>query len=195
MVAGGVTHPSLDGVDFTISSTFNFVLENAPPPFEATFMQTGSGAISITLTVAGQTEQDGGSTSGQGTIVAVRLGGGSRPPTTPVAPNKEVRFDVCAVVLNEPSCSAIDGSSIFGVGITGTLGDAFISHQLQLPCPQGGSPCDETPAIYFLEDARQMANAVYRSTEGQELVVQLLINGETKQTSSGTGNVIISKDL
>jgi hypothetical protein len=202
LVAGGVNHPSvvstdqqgtLVGPEFSISSTFNFVLEGAPPPFEGTFLQTGSGEIVVQLTQAGG-PGDTAQTSGPGTIATVAVGPPIDPADIPPMP-REVRFDVCAVAAGASSCSITDGTGTFGIGITGTLGDAFFSHVLQLPCPQGGQPCDATPAIYFLEAASEMANAVFRSAGGQELVAQLLVNGALKQTSSGTGNVIISKDL
>lgn len=173
----------------------NFLLENAPPPYEGTFVQTGSGQIRVELFMTGQTSSFTGSTSGQGTTVTAILGEPLNPLRTPTAANPEVRLDLCVVAPNMSSCSPTDGSGIPGAGITGTLGDAFISHVLSLPCPQVAGPCDQTPAIYFIEDARDMVNAVFASQGGQTLYVQLFINGELLQSNKDTGNVIITRDL
>ncbi len=221
--AGGICHKLPASQVFTVSGPVSFFIENAPPPYIGRFRRIGTADIQVSVRVTGQSVVSG-STSGSNDTVTL-VASQTVPPTpvptdcTPNA-NPEVRFDVCApssgtsvcfperTCTNAPSrtCSA-DGDctpggtctlpvvgGIPGFEFTGTLGDAFMSHLISRPSTD--DPPLTTPAMYFLENAQDSVNAVLQNTTpSQPLLIQLFIDGQGEETQSGTGEVIIRKDL
>jgi len=186
---GGVRHTFPAGTSFTASSVFYFYFENAPPPYSGTFTLESGGTITVILAVTpGGLPEVSDTASGPGSVVTLSTGvSPSPPPATPIPPTQEVRFDVCVPLLTPGTCFTEGDSGIFGLPFTGTVGDAFQTHEVS------GS----TPSIYFLEGAQENAGADLRLTpmSGQTLVVQLFINGILRETQANTKDVIIRQDL
>lgn len=188
LVAAGVNHPSVVGQEFSATALFTFALENAPPPYEASFTRLSGGDITVTLTFESATGQTVVTDStGPDKDTAVVIAGGA-PTVTPGAQAREVRFDVCAPSADSSTCSTTgDDAGVFGVLFNGTAGDTFVSHLLN----------GATPTIYFIEAARETVDIVVTRNvvTGDPLVVELFIDGELRQTGSNKGQVIISEDL
>jgi hypothetical protein len=186
---GSVRHTFPAGTSFTVTSTFYFYFENAPPPYSGTFTLEDGGDIEVALLVTpGGNPGVSDTASGPGTTVTVSTGGSPSPTfATPIPPTQEVRFDVCVPSLTPGTCFTEGDSGIFGLPFSGSVGDASQTHQLN----------GLTPSIYFLEGAQDSVNAFFRltPTTGQRLVAQLFINGTLEQTQSDTGDVLIKQDL
>jgi len=111
----------------------------------------------------------------------------SPPPTTQL-----VRFDVCAPRTNPGSCSTTGDDAGGGITYSGNLGDPHTSHELLLDAQLPRT----TPSIYFLQNARDNASAVFQSGAHQLLQAQLFVDNDLKQTSKGTSDdVVINYDL
>lgn len=189
LIGGGVSHASVTGQDFIAVGPFDFVLENAAPPYQGIFTLVSGDQITVTVTVmsiTGQTQVSDATAPGKPT--AMVLTGGPAPSMTPGPGNPEVRFDVCAPLRDGTSCSTMDSTvGSFGVLFTGTLGDPFISHLLS----------GTTPTIYFLEGPRDTVNGVFtrQPPVGALLLAQLFINGTLKQSGASVNDVVLKQDL
>ena len=183
------------GMTFTTTGVFSIYLEGATQPYGGIFVRSaGSGDITVqeSIFTAPGTPQivTRDTTAGKDPPVAtVVIPAMVTPSTTPVAANPEVRFDICVPTSGASSCFPPGESGIPGVQFTGSLGDAFFTHQV------GVNPVATTPSVYFLMGARDSVNGVFQSTNGQSLLVQLYVNGQLKQSSSGSGDVVVREDL
>jgi len=213
LIGGGVSHASVIGQDFTATAAFDFVLENAAPPFQGIFALVGTCTnsqesctadadcapastcdfgdqqITVTLTVISPTSQTqvSDATLLPGKTTAMVTTGGV-VTGTPGPSNPEVRFDMCAPSSGAASCSTTSvPPGDFGVSFSGTLGDPITSHVVN----------GLTPSIYFLEAPQENVNLVLDRVPftGAELVVQLFINGQLRQSQSNNGDVVIREDL
>lgn len=181
--ANGVTH-TLGGMQFTATSLFDFVLENAAPPYSGTFTLIDGGDIEVVLSFADQSIT--AETSGVGGPPAVVTN--ATTPATPLGPPAlEVRFDVCVPSAAAGTCFGPDDSGIFGLPFNGSVGDAATTHLVN------GS----TPTIYFLESPEDSVNGVFALNPftGQSLLAQLFVNGELKQSDSDTHDVLLKENL
>ncbi|MFQ5665118.1 MAG: hypothetical protein ACE5I7_01675 [Candidatus Binatia bacterium] len=200
LVTGGVTHPSIMGQEFVVNGIFSFVVEDAPPPYEATFVRTGDAEIAVTLSVVSETAEtqvSDRSTASKDTAT-VAIGSSAAPVGTPTAPKLEVRFNICAPAGDTGSCFTPEDSGLFGVGFTGTVGDAFTTSILPVPCTVNSTAsCSQAPTILFLEGARESVNAVFARAPftGEDLRVELLLNGNVKATTAGPRDVVIREEL
>jgi hypothetical protein len=189
LIGGGNNHVLPQ--EFTATSVFTFVLENAGPPYEAKFTRVSGGDITVVLTLisaSGQTQVTDATGAGKDTArVVVEVAGGTSPIPTPVPGRLEVRFDVCAPAAGGTCLGPSADAGTFGVLFSGTVGDQFDSHVLN----------GTTPTIHFLEGARDNVNAVFTrlSLTGDPLVVHLLIDGQLHQTGASAADVVIREDL
>jgi len=205
---GGVRHMFPANAQFSGASTFTFHVLGAPTPFNGRFERISGGDMEVGLTVTEQpsvgplfsTNLPGCcQTTGQGCQSCTAdadcpsPGGGScvqtldipgpGPALVPRA-SSDVRVDVCAPSPGTSSCSLNGDAGVFGQPFSGTIGDQFTTHLVN-----GGAP-----SVYFLTSARDSLSAVLRGN-GQLLQVQLFINDQRLESSSGTGDVIIRHDL
>jgi hypothetical protein len=200
---GSVLDTSLADMQFTTDGTFNIYLEGAVQPYGGCFVQVGDSDILVRelINIAEQgTPQPAirACASQNGPLATLVLPGSSNcpdlqqvcpSPIMPVSPNPEVRFQVCAPRPGESSCMTSGDSGIAGITFTGSVGDANFTHEV------GQQVVAATPSIYFLIGASDSVNGVFDSISGQFLIVQLWINGQLRQTSSGTGSVVVREDL
>lgn len=179
--ANGSTH-TFGGAEFTATSLFDFVLENAMPPYSGTFTLKDGGDIDVVMSFADQTIT--GQTSGIGTQARVSSG---TTGSTPVSTSPEVRFDVCAPSASPTNCFQPDDSGIFGLPFSGTIGDANTTHLIN----------GITPSIYFLEGAEDNVSGVFALNPftGQNLLTQLFVDGQLKQSESGSHDVLVKENL
>lgn len=203
LIASGVSHSSVVGQEFTATSSFNFVLENAAPPYVGSFTLTSGDQITVTLSVIGQfgqTQVSDATAVGKPTATVVTCTASTNPPTNnppgcsvptnPPPSNPEARIDVCAPFTVPGSCSTTSTTGdvgAFGVLFSGTLGDLFTSHVL----------IGATPTIYFLEAPQDSVNAVFvrQVITGDLLVASLFFNGVFQQTQATANQVVLSQDV
>jgi hypothetical protein len=195
--ADGVPFGFPDGTTFTTTGAFNFYLEGSAPPYSGTFVQEGTATISVSVFIDRNLVSGGNTTHGPNTSVTVGpvdLGTpGSPPPQGPL-----VRFDICAPGPDSGTCSTTNGPGLpavpagnFGIPYKGSIGDEFMSHLLESDVSR------TTPAIYFLQNARDSANGIFTPISSQFLQAQLFVSDVLEQTTSGTtsDNLILRKDL
>jgi hypothetical protein len=187
---GGESYASVIGQQFTATAPFHFALENAGQPLMGAFSvnPTSGDQITVTLTViSGLSQTQVSDATGPGKPTARVSIPTTAAGVTPPPGNPEVRFDVCAPLPGRTTCSATTGNGTFGALFTGSFGDPFISYLTN----------GATPTIYFYRAPQSNINAVLTRlpVTGALLAVQLLVNGELKQTEVGSGEVIISQDL
>lgn len=198
---GGVRHMFPANAQFSGASTFTFHVLGAPTPFNGRFRRISGGDMEVGLTVTEQpsvgplstgccqtTEQICQSCSTDadcpvGVSCVYNIPPGPDPGSVPRA-SLDVRVDVCAPSPGTSSCSLNGDAGVFGQPFSGTIGDQFTTHLVN-----GGAP-----SVYFLTSARDSLSAVLRGN-GQLLQVQLFINDQRLESSSGTGDVIIRHDL
>jgi hypothetical protein len=191
--AGGALHRFPDDQEFSATGVFSFYLENGSPPYSGTFRRTGDGEITVNLVVTGQTGSSDTTSGAKDTLV---LTGGTpvTPAVTPTTPKREVRFDVCALSGDAPTCAAAAMPAapglpsdllIFGRGFTGGIGDPFVTRVIS----------GAVPSIYFLDGARDNINGVFNGGGGYTLHVQLYVDGLLNQSNQGTGDVVLRADL
>lgn len=196
LIGSGVSYTSVIGQEFTATSGFNFVLENACPPFRGSFTLLSGDQITATVIVisgGGQTQMSDTATQpGATAIVSANppQSGCPAPSGTPGPSTPEVRFDFCAPLPGELNCATMQdppGIGTFGVAFAGSIGDEIFSHMT------GGT----TPTIYFYQAPQENINAVFMRTPltGAILQGQLFINGQLQQTMGSSGNVVIKQDL
>ena len=179
--ANGVRH-TFGGTEFTATSLFDFVLENAGGPYSGTFTLKDGGDIQVILSFGDQTIT--GQTWGIDTQAKVSNGDPAAPAPGSSA---EVRFDVCVPSASATSCFQPGDSGIFGLPFNGTIGDANTTHLI----------FGSTPTIYLLEGAEDSVSGVFTLTPftGQSLLAQLFINGELKDADSDTHDVLLKENL
>lgn len=192
LAGGQIEYTSLAGTVFTATSIFNFVLEGAGPPYSGRFTQIGEGAIRVRLVVTGSGPDLFRVSEGPGTSVTVETVSDNPPALRP--PNPEVRFDVCAPVPGVFSCHVDDEQpGTFGIQFSGTMGDIDTTHQLGQR--SAADPVPTTPSIYFLQKPQEAVSGVFRSSNSNELVARLFINGTQESVAAGTADVVVRKDL
>lgn len=191
LIAGGVSHPHFVGQQFTAPMTI--ALLNAQLPYEAKFKQLGTNSIHVRAIVSNSSETS--ADSSETTLAVVPPEGstvsGSEPPASP-----EVQFNVCALLPGHSSCLTPTDPGLNGLGFSGTIGDPATTHVLPPACSANISqPCTTTPTVYFLEAARDSVNGVFNGGLDQPFRVELLIDGTVEESSQGTGDLILQKDI
>ncbi|MFI5398151.1 MAG: hypothetical protein ACHQ9S_21660 [Candidatus Binatia bacterium] len=183
LVAGGVQHTF--PAAFTATAEFDFILENAAPPYGGTFTLVEGAEIDVTLSVKGA-PTDLGPIKIDAINSPVDIG--TVTPTPSPTPSLEVRFDVCTPSGTNPSCLTPGGDAgVFGQGFNASVGDAFDTHLV------GGAILPTAPSIIFLDGARDSVHGVFalQPSTGQTLIARLYVNGELKETGADTGDVVI----
>ncbi|MCK6554880.1 hypothetical protein L6Q96_09920 [Candidatus Binatia bacterium] len=192
LAGGQIEYTSLAGTVFTATSVFNFVLEGAGPPYSGRFKQVGEGAIRVRLVVTGGGADLFRISDGPGSTITLQTAANNPPALRP--PDPEVRFDVCAPVPGVFSCYVDDEQpGTFGIQFSGTMGDIDTTHQLGQR--SAADPVPTTPSIYFLQKPQEAVSAVFRSTNSNELVARLYIDGKQESVAAGTEDVVVRKDL
>ena len=192
LAGGQIEYTSLGGTVFTATSVFNFVLEGAGPPYSGRFSQIGDGAIRVRLLVTGGGADISGISDGPGTTVTLQTVSDSPPQLRP--PDPEVRFDVCAPVPGVFSCYVdAEQPGTFGIQFNGTMGDIDTTHQLGQR--SAADPAPTTPSVYFLQKPKEAVSGVFRSTNSNELVARLFIDGKQESVAAGTTDVVVRKDI
>ena len=181
-VASATALHELPGEEFTATEPVGIFLENAAPPYAASFNWLGGAEANIALIVAGETIQVSPILLGpdnDGPVVI--FGGGGRPDDLATGPGRrEIRLDVSA-----------DPGTLF----QGTIGDFFISYDVGLSADDDERLQPRAPAIIYFEEARETISAVFRNASGLELTIYLYLDGDLEDSDTSKKDAIVKRDL
>jgi len=172
--------------DQVFETPYFFVLENSFQPVSGTF-EALEDPISVTFALGSPTSALGqeGETK---TIVPGGLDnsvGAGQPD--PRVRGHEARFDVTSI------------AGPINVGFTATLGDQKGTNITTCALPNDVAQSCMTPTTFFLENPQTTLSGVFTKLFGEspdaELKVELFLDGKLVRTATGTGDVILSKDL
>lgn len=197
---GGARHEVEPGRIFVLveGERGTFLVANGPPPYEARFTwdaTTGPGGcpdISGVIDVSGfevqGTSAEVQTLSAANPAVVVRLRADVPGPVAAEVESKPVRFEVCSPPASDAGC----GGGPIGREFTGNIGDAFVSHILS---ELESNDSATTPAVVFLENARDRVSGIFRGLTDQLLRGELYIDDELVDAQNSTGDVVLDKDL
>jgi hypothetical protein len=171
-----------------------FLVANAPPPYQARFawVEDGcpdtSGVLQVSgFEVQGPSAEPQVLSAAQPAVTVVLRIDVDTPLSTEIE-GTPVRFEVCSPVDANSAC----GGGPTGRAFTGNIGDAFTSHILsQLESNDAAT----TPAIIFLEDARDRVSGIFRGLTDQRLRGELYIDGDLEDEQNSDGDVVLDSDL
>ena len=182
IASGDSQHSFLPGRTFNATEPLGFFLDNAAPPYGASFTWLAGAEADIVLIVSGRTIQIspvrlGPNNSGPVEIRTIERDGGVLARRTE---KPEVRFDVIAPP---------------GTLFQGTVGDFFTSYDVGFTVDDDERLQARAPAIIFLENARETVSAVVRNANGLEITIDLYINGKLVDTETANKDAIVKEDL
>ncbi len=101
----------------------------------------------------------------------------------------DVRFEVCAPLTGD-TCSVAGKAgdppnTIYGRFVSGSVGDIASTFLVS----------DETPAVYFLNSAKDNVSAVVGASDDEPVQLQLLVDNRVVDSDHGRGDVLIRRDL
>jgi len=177
--AANANHPLGDR---EFESPMFFVMENAFEPVSAVFRvpEDQLNPITVSLLLGNVLRKTTEIRPGSSATV-------SEGTPDPVVTGPDVRFEVTSAAGPKH------------VGFDVTIGDLYASNYTNCNIRQVAAELCSTPAIFFLEDARDQVTGIFAKFSGQDpdaaLQADLFLNGTLAQSSSGTGTIIIDEDL
>lgn len=101
----------------------------------------------------------------------------------------DVRFEVCAPLSGE-TCSVAGKAgdppnTVYGRFVSGSVGDIASTFLVG----------DETPAVYFLNRAKDNVSAVIGAADDEPVQLQLYIDNQLEDSDQGSGDVLIRRDI
>lgn len=183
IASGDARHTFQPGRVFNATDAIGFFLDNAAPPYAASFLWLDGAEADISLIVSGRTIQ----------ISPIRLGpnngdqpvelrsvasDGSMPATEPATP--EVRFEILA----SP-----------GTLFQSTVGDFFTSYDVGFTVDDDETLQALAPAVIFFENPRETVSGVARNASHLDITLNLYINGSLIQSATSNKDAIVKKDL
>lgn len=186
--AGGLSFQSLAGQPIVATATVNLFVENAAAPFSLRIRLLDPNPALVRFRLTGR--------AGPGSVVVDAVGqevdvGGAVEQA--VAARPEARVDVCAPPVGSRDCSVFDGSSTFGVALSGSIGDTEVTRLVGRPSTD--EPEATTPAIFFFANPRDTVAAIIRAADSRFLRAQLWLDGRVVAQDAGTGNAVLRVDL
>jgi hypothetical protein len=188
---GDATH-HFPGRTFNATNSVGFFLDNASPPYGASFRWIAGAQADIALIVSGQTIQ----------LSRERLGPNNAGPCPEGSPeqgcveiktidrdggtfgigsgNPEIRLEVSA-----------DPGTLF----QGTVGDFYTSYDVGFTVDDDERLQARAPAYIFFENARETISAVVRNANQLSVTIDLYIDGELKDSDTANKDAIVKRDL
>lgn len=183
IASGDATHQFEQGRVFNATDPIGFFLDNAAPPYGASFRWLEGAEADIALIVSGRTiqisqERLGPNNDGEPVEIRTIDSDGGMFGDGPGRP--EVRFEVIA-----------DPGTLF----QGTVGDFFTSYDVGFTVDDDERLQARAPAYIFFEDPRETVSAVVRNANGLEITINLFVNGELVKSDTSSKDAIIKRDL
>jgi hypothetical protein len=165
---------------FNATQPVGFFLDNAAPPYGASFEWLAGAEADIALIVSGRTIQISPERLGPSNDGPVEIRTNDPSPLAVRTDRPEILFEVSA----NP-----------GTLFQGTVGDFFTSYDVGFSVDDDERLQARAPAYIFFENARETISAVMRNANGLEITVDLYINGELKDSDTANKDAIIKRDL
>lgn len=181
LASGTARHVFAADREFNATEPVAFFLENAAPPYWATFTWISGAEADIALVVSGRTIQISPVRLGPANPSVQIMSAGAELGDFADSPgNPEVRLEVSA-----------DPGTLF----QGTIGDFFLSYDVGLTVEDNERLVSRAPAIIFFEGARETVSAVFRNANGLEITIDLYIDDELKESATSKKDAIVKRDL
>jgi hypothetical protein len=182
LASASAMHELQPGRTFTATEPVGFFLENAAPPYAASFTWIDGAEADVALIVAGETIQISPVRLGPGNAGSLEISGGDGDPDD--LATESGRLEVRLEVFADP-----------GTLFQGTIGDFFLSYDVGLTVDDDERLRPRAPAIIFFEGARETISGVFRNANGLELTIQLYLDGVLKESDTSKKDAIVSRDL
>jgi hypothetical protein len=182
LASASARHELQPGRTFTATEPVGFFLENAAPPYAASFTWIDGAEADVALIIAGETIQISPVRLGPDNVGSLEIfgGGGGRDELAIDPGDPEIRLEVFA-----------DPGTLF----QGTIGDFFISYDVGLSSDDDERLQPRAPAIIFFEDARETVSAVFRNANDLDITIQLFVDGELKESDTSQKDAIVKRNL
>lgn len=182
IASGDSRHTFATGRTFNATEPLGFFLDNAAPPYGASFTWVGGAEADIALIVSGRTiqispERLGPNNNGPVEIKTIDRDGGVLAQRTD---KPEIRFDVIA-----------DPGTLF----QGTVGDFFTSYDVGFTVDDDERLQARAPAFIWFENARETVSAVVRNANGLQITIDMYLNGKLVDTDTANKDAIVKEDL
>jgi hypothetical protein len=181
IASGNAMHFFQTGREFNATEPVGFFLDNAAPPYGASFRWLAGSEADIALIVSGRTIQ----------VSPIRLGPDNEvvelksiPPNGETLATETQRPEVRLEVFADP-----------GTLFQGTVGDFFTSYDIGFTFDDDERSEARAPAFIFFERPRETISAVVRNANQLEITINLYINGELTQSDTSQKDAIVKKDL
>lgn len=182
IASGDATHRFQEGRVFNATEPVGFFLDNAAPPYGASFLWLDGAEADIALIVTGRTiqisqERLGPNNIGPVEVMTIDSDRGSFG----VGPGRpEVRFEVIA-----------DPGTLF----QGTVGDFFTSYDVGFTVDDDERLQARAPAYIWFEEPRETVSAVVSNANRLEITINLYVNGELVESDTSSDDAIVKRDL
>lgn len=181
IASGSARHHFEAGRTFTVTEPFGFYLENAAPPYWASFSWVSGAAADVVLIVSGRTVQIAPVPLGPPNPSVQLMSARADPNDLAESPgNPEVRLEVSAVP---------------GTLFQGTIGDFFFSYDVGRTSDPSERVQPRAPAIIFFQNARETISAVFRNANEIEITIDLYIDGILRASDTSRKDAVVKHDL
>ena len=183
IASGDARHEFDPGTTFTAAEPLGFYLDNAAPPYGASFRWISGAEADIALIVSGRTIQ----------VSQIRLGPNNNGVPVELMSNPPPGT-MLATELAQPD-TRVDIVATPGTVFQGTVGDFFTSYEVGFTVDDDERLQPMAPAYIFFENPRETISAVARNANHLEITVNLYVNGNLVQSDTSSKDAVVKHDF
>ena len=178
--SGKARYSFQEGRVFNATEPVGFFLDNAAPPYGASFKWLAGSEADVVLIVSGRTLQISPERLGPGNTGSLEIRSGDPGELADLPDKPEVRFEVDA----NP-----------GTLFQGTVGDFYTSYDVGFTVDDDERLQARAPAYIFFENPRETVSATVRNANGLEITINLYVNGNLTESDTASKDAIVKHDL